>query len=347
MGRHSHVVRLVGWWCLCFFLIVILLFHRFQIGELYRVNSQLQATVSHEVASLRYRLQSTNVRVLRLEKALVSSDAASSAKPLPRIAILTMNVAFGSDWIYPLSFRNKIAYAQEHGYDLIVEGPELVDTSRHVCWSKIPMLERWLPYYDWIMWMDGDAFFTDFSIRLESFLPTATSASASSSSSSSSNPAPHQTDLVVGKDWNGINLGVFFIRNSEYSYRLLSEMWAMPRDHWHPWEEQSALMFMTSVEKNPRDARRHLEHISIRPQKQFNAYPEEFTYGNGPAATWTHGDFIVHFPSCKNIPSCRSVIQSFYAFVRKRDDTVLPTIPAVFYPSWHEKAREVEQQPLL
>eukprot|EP00760_Papus_ankaliazontas_P010939 PhM_4_TR14592/c0_g1_i1/m.97896 len=38
-----------------------------------------------------------------------------------RVAILTMNVAFGRDWIYPMSFRNKLAYAQQHGYDFIVE----------------------------------------------------------------------------------------------------------------------------------------------------------------------------------------------------------------------------------
>eukprot|EP00760_Papus_ankaliazontas_P028502 PhM_4_TR3748/c1_g1_i1/m.55913 len=246
-----------------------------------------------------------------------------------RVAILTMNVAFGRDWIYPMSFRNKLAYAQHHGYDFIVEGPELVERSRDVCWSKIPMLQRWLPHYDWVMWIDGDAFFTNFDKTLESIVEESERSSDS-------------IDFIVGKDWNGINLGVFFIKNSKYSFELLSEMWNSPRERWVPWEEQSALMHLTDPNK-PVLSQKHIPHMSYRQQREFNSYPDEFAYGN-QGALWREGDFIAHFPNCKAFGSCQDTIRRYYNMVRKKDN--VQKIPAVYYPPWHDKARESGQQNL-
>eukprot|EP00760_Papus_ankaliazontas_P028503 PhM_4_TR3748/c1_g1_i2/m.55911 len=249
-----------------------------------------------------------------------------------RVAILTMNVAFGRDWIYPMSFRNKLAYAQHHGYDFIVEGPELVERSRDVCWSKIPMLQRWLPHYDWVMWIDGDAFFSNFDITLESIV------SRFGEFAHSDRSDVPLKDFIVAKDFNGINLGVFFIRNSEYSFSLLETMWTTPRSKWHPWQEQSALMALL----NDADTTRvHTPHFSFPAQRAFNSYPGEFAYGN-KLSQWQKGDFIAHFPNCGNIASCQKTISRMYekrTFKRVDEDT-LAMVPATQYPVWWQRNKK-------
>eukprot|EP00759_Apiculatamorpha_spiralis_P020283 PhF_6_TR2570/c0_g1_i1/m.4354 len=282
---------------------------------------------------------SLEVRTLRLEEAKranaaqrtpaavpprtpAPTSAPTPAPPTPeptqarnkRVAILTMNVAGGRDWIYPMSFRNRLAYAKKWNIDLIVEGDELVDRSRDVCWSKIPMLKRWLPHYDWVMWMDGDAFFMDAEKSLDTVLDD-------------------KYDFIVAKDWNDINLGIFFIKNSPYSFQLLEDMWNVPRQHWYPFEEQSALHHLTSLERNRAVAEQNLKHIKFPPQRDINAYPDEFSYGN-QVAMYRKGDFIAHFPNCKNIGSCQGTISRYYNEVMK-DPITNP--PLTYFPGWWSK----------
>jgi hypothetical protein len=68
-----------------------------------------------------------------------------------------------------------------------------------MAWTKILALLKYLPYYDWIMWIDNDALITNYQVTLESRLVDG-------------------SDLVIAADWHGINAGIFIIKNGEWRY---------------------------------------------------------------------------------------------------------------------------------
>lgn len=106
------------------------------------------------------------------------------------------------------------------------------------------------------------------------------------------------THMLLTKDWNGMNNGVFFIRVHPWSVQLLSAAIGYPAmnpDVDLYWQDQSALtnIFKTS------------EYFSARvqycPPRWFNAYMRSKD-GRGPSADSPRryqvrpGDLLVHFP---------------------------------------------------
>ena len=223
-----------------------------------------------------------------------------------------------SEWMYPMSYHNKLQYCKKWNYDLIIEDNSIVDTTRDVAWSKIPALKKWLPQYQWIMWMDMDAFFMRFDFDIEHLLN-------------------EDVDFIIGKDWHGINMGVFFIRNSPYSMELLDILWNTPKDKWYPWEEQSALMHLLKKGQT-HAAYFHTKHFAFPPLRDFNAYPSDFAFNHKPSK-YQKGDFIAHFPNCKSIKNCRRIMQGM--FQRMMTENMLPPVPDKV-PSSHYPDRSFE-----
>lgn len=58
------------------------------------------------------------------------------------------------------------------------------------------------------MWVDTDTVIMNFETRLESFLD-------------------ERYDLIISKDFRGLNNGVFFIKNSNWSANLLERWWQL------------------------------------------------------------------------------------------------------------------------
>ncbi|KAJ5918628.1 galactosyl transferase GMA12/MNN10 family protein [Penicillium verhagenii] len=104
--------------------------------------------------------------------------------------------------------------------------------------------------------------------------------------------------MLLSKDWNGVNNGVFFIRVHEWSVNLLSAAIAYPIVH--PdielfWPDQSALSNL--LNENQIFAR----SVVYCPLRWFNAYmrSEDGRSQNedSPAHFQVHpGDLLVHFP---------------------------------------------------
>ena len=171
-------------------------------------------------------------------------------RSLPRVAIILFcgsTLSPKMQWMWPLSYENKRQYAERHGYDLIVENERVLPEEvllgsgkapteneiaeakakgqlkkRAMNWGKIPALQKWLPKYQWVFWIDVDTVIYRFDVPLEPFLYDA-------------------VDVVMTEDWESVNSGVFFLKNSPYSHRLLKEIWNVPERYWHPHEEQEAL----------------------------------------------------------------------------------------------------------
>ncbi|MCO0634247.1 hypothetical protein NGH33_09940, partial [Micrococcus yunnanensis] len=120
----------------------------------------------------------------------------------PRICITS-----GGDEIRLRSYVNHAIYAREHGLDYRLEtgiDPHIVTKFDY----KVAILRRLLPRYDWLVWMDDDAFFTDFEAdNLRRLISEA---------------ERDDISLVIAEGptepngfWSRINTGVMLLRNDE------------------------------------------------------------------------------------------------------------------------------------
>ncbi|GBG16349.1 Xyloglucan 6-xylosyltransferase 1, partial [Hondaea fermentalgiana] len=157
----------------------------------------------------------------------------------PRICLLTFASNLSPE-LRTSSLSNKKAYASHHGYDLLIGDAE-IDPSRPAPWSKLTILQKHLPDYDYMVWSDADAIFMNMSIAIEDLLD-----------------GSHE--LFFAEDVASINSGVFIIHNSEWSLWWLKECWDQT---WlvtgrHPFlYEQRAMQYLYGTRDLTNDARRN------------------------------------------------------------------------------------------
>lgn len=164
----------------------------------------------------------------------------------------------------PKSEANKRAYCELHGYDFVCQTNK-IDTGRPPSWQKLLLLQNVLSDGNWAFWIDADAIFTNFDIKLESLIQEAGSA-----------------DFFIAKDRNGINAGVFGIRDCEWSSDFIRRCWEQEQFIDHRWWEQAAMMHLF---QQPEDN----AHVCVFAKRKINSYISE----------WQPGDFIIHFPATK------------------------------------------------
>lgn len=103
---------------------------------------------------------------------------------------------------------NHKCYADSHGYHYVFNGSPERDRRRY--FRKIETILRYLDLFDWIFWIDDDAWFTDFRVPLTRFVDDAGDA-----------------DLVICKSpstktlFTKISSGQFLLRNSPRSRAFL------------------------------------------------------------------------------------------------------------------------------
>lgn len=69
------------------------------------------------------------------------------------------------------SQANHRLYAERHGYRYIFDSTPRFD--RRTYMRKMEAIQEYLDLFDWLFWVDDDAYFTDFSIPLEQFIAIA------------------------------------------------------------------------------------------------------------------------------------------------------------------------------
>eukprot|EP00903_Cladosiphon_okamuranus_P008535 g8194.t1 len=121
------------------------------------------------------------------------------------------------------SIANKQGYAALHGYDLIVATADDIDRSRPAAWSKILVILKHLGSYDYVIFVDIDAFIMNPTFKLEWLLDVADMQKETGEVDAWG--AGRESDVIVTRDWNGPNSGVVLIRNSDFSRWLLQEWW--------------------------------------------------------------------------------------------------------------------------
>ncbi|MCA9507207.1 MAG: hypothetical protein KC505_02155 [Myxococcales bacterium] len=114
--------------------------------------------------------------------------------------------------------KNHIKYARMHGYDYYFRNGTISDKyfwpdgknrtfKLGLYWQKIQASKELLemkkdgkPLYDYVMWLDTDAIFTNLSLTLEKII----------------NQAPKDTYFFIGQDMSScVNAGVFITKNSD------------------------------------------------------------------------------------------------------------------------------------
>jgi len=197
-------------------------------------------------------------------------------KPPVRIAMLTLDIPDGHKrWerAAPIAHANKQEYARRHGYTYIVhrEAAEGLWDKR---WTKVKALQENLQNFDWVFWTDLDSVIVEKDVRLEEFIDW-------------------HYDIVISEDGQTINNGMFFLKNSEFSFWFLQRWWASCDPDSHTWFDQDGMELVLQNElKLARRDPLH-SHVKLVPQCAFNSYPF-FEGANGLHGVYMYGDFAVH-----------------------------------------------------
>jgi hypothetical protein len=210
------------------------------------------------------------------------------------IAIVTAYTPQIAELVAPIS-RNKQEYCDKWGYKFFLEikdwDEKLVGKSSG--FYKIEYVLRLMkenPDIDTFVWMDNDALITNFTKPLSDFIPT-------------------DVDLLIGEDWNGINVGVFFIKNNIECIKFLATvLWKYApgqfetRPYWWARSEQCAISELCPTIKTYIVHHSLINGYIIGPRKD-NDYRDKGLHPFDPAwqpKLFKRGDFVLHLAGIRN-----------------------------------------------
>ncbi|KAH8732734.1 galactosyl transferase GMA12/MNN10 family-domain-containing protein [Phaeosphaeriaceae sp. PMI808] len=230
-----------------------------------------------------------------------------------RARVATVTAHFGAiSEHYQKAFRTHLLHSLIHGTEVRVMCDPIIDD----LWNKpafilnLLMRETMKPAkerLEWIMWADRDTVILDQCRPISSFLPPERSRLESwwhykqTSQNGSDEKGRDRTEvnLLVTRDWNGLNNGVFFLRVNEWAISLFTAILAFRHykpDVTLPFTEQSAMEHVLRTE----DFIHQTEYV---PQHWFNAYDEGGAMVFASRNDMMHvgqdkarkGDYLVHF----------------------------------------------------
>jgi len=192
----------------------------------------------------------------------------------PRFAKVVIASGF-EDIVYERALDTHRRYAQKHGYPIYIARENAAEGMfNKVAFLQVVLLdELYKPReerVEWLFYTDADTIVMNQEIPLSIFEPPGDF---------------NHVKWIAGRDWNGLNAGIFFLRVDTWSLNLLNRV--MTYKHYHPtedytFEEQSILARLT--EQNDEFKTQAI----YMPRMWFNAYvsyKEEHP-----------GLFMAHFP---------------------------------------------------
>ena len=117
---------------------------------------------------------------------------------------------------------NHHEYSNKHGYSYIKEIVKNDDYSNwHPTWIKIDVLKKYLPLYDYVVWIDADAVFVNQDIKIEDLINDGVDLVI----------PKLEMDRVSGNMWTHTTTGFMIWKNSEWSNNMLNTLWSEPKDY--------------------------------------------------------------------------------------------------------------------
>jgi hypothetical protein len=169
-------------------------------------------------------------------------------------------------------------YCDRHNYDFFCRTEHT--SGRHIVWEKIALIldyfENKRDAFDWLCYCDADAMIMNHTIRLENFIDD-------------------NVDFIGTNDCHGYNAGVFFLKNSDWSFDFIKRVWEVnPHDpilRGRYNDTQAEQLAIVSAMKKSKGG-----HVKIVQQSLFNAFPYYHWNINYPEGDFKEGDFILHLP---------------------------------------------------
>ncbi|RUS17692.1 galactosyl transferase GMA12/MNN10 family-domain-containing protein [Endogone sp. FLAS-F59071] len=205
-----------------------------------------------------------------------------SVDPPLSVAVLTSSFVFSDlcmlSAAYP-SAQNKRAYALRHGYSFVARSTEFsqqgIRGDRATVWGKVDVIEKMLPKYDWVLWMDMDAVVMNPEIKVEKLLEKFESIAGGKEDFK-------KKHLIVAKPRGDamINAGVFLIRNSEWSRTFMRAVNKATAYYKERMAEQAAMWDLMRLKEWEAGAL-----VLLNDDHTFNTFPTKYI----------QGDFVVHY----------------------------------------------------
>jgi len=154
-----------------------------------------------------YRIENENSWDYSRRKRFIKNRYPDYDKPL-KIAICSFAIGDKFKECMKFGIESKVRYCKKHNYDFIDDESVYYEKGkdRPIAWSKILIVKKYLPYYDYVVWMDADTLITNDNIKLEDYI----------------NDHLDVREFLFTRDVsNKINTGVFFVKYSHMSFKFL------------------------------------------------------------------------------------------------------------------------------
>lgn len=189
---------------------------------------------------------------------------------------------------------NHQTYADMHGYTYIFD---IAPTKHTHYFSKIDKISKFLDLFDWVFWIDDDAFFTNFDYDLSKVVAEYPNA-----------------DFIFCKSpvnegqWTFLSSGNFFVRNTKTSRQLLESMHTVDLHKVRQWwdsdrfgtftnGDQDVLVYLLHTRTNP-------PNFVVLDYEAFNNRP--FHYSGR-----LNEHFVVHFTGADKGKQAATFAQKF------------------------------------
>jgi mannan polymerase II complex MNN10 subunit len=190
---------------------------------------------------------------------VVISSVLYKSKAKPRICICmshTRNIYSYSK----LAVQINSLYAKKHGYDFKVFEKEMTDRAPQ--WVKVSVVRDLLEgdMYDYVFWIDADAFFNKQDKTLESIIEL-----------------DPEKDFIICDDSpnsgnsNTVNTGTFLIKNTDWSKRFLSEWYNYTGEYLYKFAHEQQVLY-SFLEK-------YKENILVTDSRLFNSAWSDYNAG--------------------------------------------------------------------
>ncbi|KAF9104294.1 hypothetical protein BGX27_010145 [Mortierella sp. AM989] len=183
------------------------------------------------------------------------------------------------------SAENKRIYAARHGYYFVARAAEFAQEEhrgRRLVWGKIGAIQKVLPHYEWLFWMDMDAVVADLDKNLRDIIREAEEKSKN---------VGEEISLIVARPVRDkmLNAGVMLIKNTDWSRRFFNEVQTKVGWYRKSSYEQAAIWETMTDPKWSSGV-----YLFNGDDHTMNTFPKQYQ----------EKDFIVHFApaGCPSVP---------------------------------------------
>lgn len=196
---------------------------------------------------------------------------------------VTMITAYNRDY----KILGDIAASQIKKYCERYDFGAVIFEGENMCRRPYPWLTAATLYYAliflvgndpeaWVVWIDADACIVNLDFNLLTQIIQ---------------KAPPQIEMILTKDFNGVNTGVTLLKNTCFVKAMLKKTWSLRKYVDHAWWWQRAVIDL--IDRDWRGIRKRVQFV---PQHILNAYTHKLYGRIFPRGELTTESFIYHIP---------------------------------------------------